>query len=84
MNTKGLFFLVLFRTSSFFTQNKILKLIGIPIRIFYKIIINYILGIDIHDETIIGNNFQVYHGQGLIIHKDTIIAEKYYRGYSSD
>jgi putative colanic acid biosynthesis acetyltransferase WcaB len=75
MNTKGLFFLVLFRTSSFFTQNKILKLIGIPIRIFYKIIINYILGIDIHDETIIGNNFQVYHGQGLIIHKDTIIGD---------
>lgn len=74
MNTKGLLFLIIFRCSSFFTSNKSLKFIGFPIRIFYRILVNYILGIDIHDETIIGNNFQVYHGQGLIIHKDTVIG----------
>jgi len=74
MNTKGFFFLVMFRTSSFFTKNKFLKIFGFPIRVFYKIIINYIIGIDIHDETIIGKNFQVYHGYGLVIHKDTIIG----------
>lgn len=75
MNTKGSFFLIMFRFSSFFAQNKVLKIIGAPIRFLYKIIINYIMGIDISDQTIIGKNFQLFHGQGLIVHRDTIIGD---------
>ena len=74
INTKGLFFISFFKVSSFFTKNKSLKIIGLPIRMLYKLVINYILGIDIHDETTIGSNFQVFHGHGLVIHKNTIIG----------
>jgi serine acetyltransferase len=73
-NTKGAFFIFCFRISSFFSKNKLLKLVGFPIRLLYKIIINWILGIDIPDSTRIGKNFQVFHGQGLIISNKTLIG----------
>lgn len=73
-NTKGRIFLILFRTSSFFLKNRGLKVIGFPIRIFYKLVVQWFMGIDIPDATSIGFGFNVYHGQGLIINKATIIG----------
>ena len=74
-NTKGKIFIFFFRLSSFFTKNKILKIVGIPVRLFYKIIIQWFLGIDIPDETKIGKGFDIYHGQGVVISSDTIIGD---------
>ena len=62
-NTKGNFFLCAFKLSSFFTKNKILLTVGFPVRILYKIIIQWILGIDVPDTLSVGKNLQVYHGQ---------------------
>ena len=73
-NTKGEFFLVAFKISNFFTSNKLLRTVGLPIRLIYKIIFQWILGIDIPDRLKFGNNFNVFHGQGLIIHADVIIG----------
>ena len=75
-NTKGRIFLILFRTSSFFQRNRILKLIGFPIRIFYKLVVQWFMGIDIPDSTSIGFGLNVYHGQGLIINKATVIGQQ--------
>ena len=74
-NTKGYIFITFFRLSSFFSSSFFLKIIGIPIRIFYKILIQWVFGIDIPDTTKIGKGFKLYHGQGLIIHKDVIIGD---------
>jgi len=74
-NFKGLFFICWFRLSHNFTRNIFLKIIGFPIRIIYKLIFNWILGIDIADSTKIGKNFVVYHGIGLIVHPKTIIGD---------
>lgn len=74
-NSKGMFFLLFFRTSSYFTTNKFLKIIGFPIRVMYKVIVQWILGIDIFDFTKIGEGFNVYHGQGLVINGSTIIGK---------
>jgi len=74
-NKKGLLFLVLFRFSSFFAKgNIVLKIVGFPIRIFYLVFVQWILGIDIPDRTKIGYGFNVWHGQGLIIHPDCKIG----------
>ena len=73
-NTKGILFLFFFKISSFFTSNVILSLLGMPMRIIYKVLFQWIFGIDIPDRLNVGKNFQVYHGQGLIIHKDVIIG----------
>lgn len=74
-NTKGMVFISAFRISSFFTKSKILRILGFPIRILYKIVFQWLLGIDIDDTTKIGFGFNVYHGQSLIIHRDTIIGK---------
>ncbi|WP_262894634.1 serine O-acetyltransferase [Polaribacter sp. BAL334] len=74
-NTKGLFFIIFFRISACFTKNKFLKIVGFPIRLFYKIIVQWILGIDISDETKIGYGFRLYHGQGVVINSNTIIGQ---------
>ena len=73
-NTKGTFLVSCFRLSSFFASNKLLKLIGFPIRILYKIFIEWFIGMEIPDETRIGRNFTVYHGLGIVINKDAIIG----------
>lgn len=74
-NTKGMLFITAFRMSSFFTQSVFLKAIGFPIRFLYRLIIQWILGIDISDLTQIGKNLNIYHGQGLVINSSTIIGD---------
>ena len=74
-NIKGIIFITSFRTSSFFTKTTFLKIIGFPIRITYKILFQWVLGIDIDDTTKIGFGFNVYHGQSLIINSGTIIGK---------
>lgn len=74
-NNKGLLFIIIFRISHFFSKSIFLRIIGFPIRFFYLITIRWILGIDIPDQTKIGKGFMVYHGQGIVVHRDTIIGE---------
>lgn len=74
-NTKGMLFIGAFRISHFFSKTKTLKILGFPIRLLYKILFQWILGIDIDDTTKIGFGFNVYHGQSLIINRQTIIGK---------
>lgn len=73
-NTKSHIFIILFRLSNKFSKNRFTRLIGAPIRIVYKIGVQWILGIDIPDKTNIGKDFTIYHGQGLIVHENVIIG----------
>lgn len=73
-NSKGLVFIVCFRIAHFFTMNKILYIIGFPVWIIYRIIFNWILGIDIHEKTRIGKNFVIWHGMGLVVNPSAIIG----------
>lgn len=76
-NTKGRIFLFFFRISYFFaTGGILLRVIGIPIRMFYRILFQWVFGIDIPDTTKIGIGFNIWHGQGLIIHKTCIIGDR--------
>ncbi len=74
-NTKGLFFILIFRISNLFSQNLILNIIGFPVRIVYRLLIQWLLGIDIPDNTLIGKGLAVYHGMGLVINHKTIIGK---------
>lgn len=74
-NSKGLVFICCFRVAHFFTKNKILYIIGCPIWILYRIIFNWLLGIDIHEKTSIGTNFMIWHGMGLVVNPSTIIGD---------
>lgn len=74
-NTKGTIFLCCFRVSAFFTQNLFLRIVGFPIRLFYRFFIQWILGIDIPDRTKIGNHFNLFHGFGVVINEKAVIGD---------
>ena len=74
-NTKGLVFIIAYRTCNFLTKNTFLKIIGFPLRLLYKFLVQWCLGIDIPDKTSISKGFQVFHGQGLVIHEKAVIGK---------
>lgn len=73
-NFKGLFFIICFRIAHFFTINKLLFVLGCPIWLLYRLVFNYLLGIDISEKTSIGKGFVIWHGMGLVVNPTTIIG----------
>ncbi len=68
-NLKGFIFVFFFRVSHFFQDHGALgKIVGLPFRVFYKIVFRWILCIDIPDSTKIGEGLMVFHGMGLVVH----------------
>lgn len=74
-NLKGLIFICAFRVTHFIViQHLLIKIIFCPIWISYRLIFNYVLGIDISEYATIGKRFQLWHGIGTIIHPQAIIG----------
>ncbi len=75
-NSKGLAFILAFRSVNYFcTHGKMFHIIGIPVILLYRLLYNWILCIDIHEATKIGKDFVIWHGFGIVIHPDTIIGD---------
>lgn len=66
-------FILIFRLANYCTKNRILNILGIPVRVLFKLM-NIMLTIDISEKTVIGKNFHIDHGQGLVINYKTIIG----------
>ncbi|MDV5037638.1 serine O-acetyltransferase [Vibrio diabolicus] len=77
-NKKAIFIIVFFRITHFFCirrKNIIYNLAGIPFRILYRLIVEWLLGVEIPASTSIGKGLILHHGQGLVVHANTIIGE---------
>jgi putative colanic acid biosynthesis acetyltransferase WcaB len=74
-NSKGRIILVAFRLANIATKSKLLFFLSFPYRLSYKIIVEWILTIEIPWNLSVGRNFILYHGQGLVIHKLSLIGE---------
>ncbi|MFD0794954.1 serine O-acetyltransferase [Mucilaginibacter litoreus] len=74
-NTKGRIVTCFFRIANFVKGKKILKILFLPYLIFYKIIFEWILGMEIPYDTTIGSGFQIWHIQSIVINKHTIIGK---------
>lgn len=75
-NIKSLIIVLSFRVSSFFARRPIfLRFLGFPVRVLYRVLIEWLLGVEIPDTIQIGKGLKVFHGQGLVVHKNTIIGE---------
>lgn len=72
---KGRVILLLFRIFSYFNSRKFTKIIFYPFIFIYKIIVEWIFGIEINLNARIGKNFKLFHGQGLVINGSTVIGE---------
>lgn len=72
-NAKGKIVMVLFRLAQLATRNRILFLVMIPYLLFYKVAVEWFLGIEIPYTVRIGKNLFLAHGQALVvIHGATI------------
>jgi serine acetyltransferase len=74
-NKKGFLIVAFFRLSQFFGKNLFLKIVGLPVRISYKILVDYLMGTEIPENTKVGFGLQIYHGQGLVVVDSTVIGE---------
>ncbi len=74
-NTKGKLIILLFRICAAVSSNKFTRIIFIPYIVFYKLFVEWVLGLEIPGTTKIGKGFQIYHGQATIIHKNAVIGE---------
>lgn len=73
-NLKGLFFIIGYKITHAVARYRITRICLFPIIILYRLLYNWLLGIDISERVKIGKNFVLWHGIGTIIHPDAIIG----------
>jgi putative colanic acid biosynthesis acetyltransferase WcaB len=73
-NIKGQIVTLMYRIAQIGSKNKIFFIILLPYLIVYRIIIEWLLGIEIPYKTKIGNNLIIYHGQSIVINDGTVIG----------
>jgi putative colanic acid biosynthesis acetyltransferase WcaB len=69
-NSKGQLILVAYRLAAWFTtQNGVIRLLGIPFCAVYRLVVAWILGIELPLRSNVGSGLKLYHGQGLVVHE---------------
>ncbi|WP_367155783.1 serine O-acetyltransferase [Methylomonas sp. HYX-M1] len=67
-NPKGRMIATFFRLASLVSEApNAIKLIMFPYAVFYRVFVEWILGVEIPWKTKIGSGLIIYHGQGLVI-----------------
>lgn len=68
--------LLLFRLAhaSGCTESKIIKYLTMPYRLFYRLLVDWIFGVDIPWKTQLGRRVVLYHSFGLVINEGAIIG----------
>lgn len=77
ISLKSLFIVLFFRSSGWFANhsNLIVRIVGLPVRILYKIIVEFLLGVELPDRVTAGSGLAVYHGVGLVVNAKTRLGE---------
>lgn len=75
-NVKARAVLVLFRLAYFVRHaNKFIFLIGLPFLIFYRLSVEWLLGIELPWNLKLGKNAKIFHGMGLVINDQVRIGD---------
>ena len=75
LNTKSKFILTFKFFSSCFARSSVGRFIGFPIRLAYKLIVQWCLGVDLPDQVKLGKGCRLYHGVGIVVHKDVQLGD---------
>lgn len=74
-NVKGQLVLALFRLAQ---KTRALPepwwLLGLPYLAFYRLSVEWMLGIELRFKTRVGPRLRLYHGQALVVHEQTVIG----------
>ena len=76
-NYKAMFIIVFYRVAHFFSEKRHiwwLTVLGFPIRLCYKILVEWILGTEIPALVRIGKGLRIHHGQYLIVNSKVVIG----------
>jgi putative colanic acid biosynthesis acetyltransferase WcaB len=73
-SAKGRVIMLLFRIANFCNTRKIYRYLGIPYRVFYKILVEWFFSIEIPWNIKAGKGLRIYHGQGLVINTQVVIG----------
>lgn len=74
-NFKAQLVLFLFRMVQLFNRYTITKIIFFPYFIWYRFWVEWHLGIELPRKLMIGKGLSLYHGQALVVNRDTVIGE---------
>lgn len=75
VSPKGRLVMVLFRLASWFRRtNGFTHFIGVPYLVFYRITVEWVLGVEIPPLTRVGPGLAVHHGQGIVINNRSILG----------
>lgn len=74
-NFKGQLVTFLFRLMQVVCSNKLVKIVCIPYVIFYKILVEWFLNIELPYHSVVGKGFSIYHGHATVINQNTIIGK---------
>jgi putative colanic acid biosynthesis acetyltransferase WcaB len=77
-NTKGKLIVLSFRLAGVIHRNKKNPFIFIPgilIIIFHKVMVQWVLGVDLPEKVKAGKGLCIYHGQGLIVNEEAVFGE---------
>lgn len=74
-NIKGRIVMLLFRLARPASINKPLRVIWIPYLVFYKLLVEWFMCIELPHRTRVGKNLLLAHGQALVINRDSVIGE---------
>jgi len=75
-NLKPFIIILFFRISNGFALSRfiIIRILGIPLRILYRILIEWTLGVELPDTTQCGWGLKIHHGVGLVVNPNVIIG----------
>lgn len=75
-NPKPFLIVFCFRITSYFALHKykFVKYLSYPLRVFYRLFIEWFLGVEIPDTTKIGHSIVIHHGVGLVINPKVVIG----------
>jgi len=74
-NIKARLVLLMFRLVMVINRYTLTKIIFFPYLVFYRVNVEWVLGIELPRKLIVGKNLIFYHGQGLVVNYKTIIGD---------
>jgi len=78
-NAKAQLVLSLFRVGNFIASkrhsNKALYLAGLPYLVLYRVLVEWLLAVELPTCTVVGPGLEIHHGMGLVVNGNTIIGD---------
>ena len=74
-NGKGRLVLAMFRMAQWLTDlPQPVRWLAAPYFVFYRVLVEWVLGIELRRTTRVGSGLALYHGQGLVVNDHTVIG----------